>query len=107
MSQGKILRVKYGYNPNSSSIGSETTGAIADLLRNASKSSSVLMEKTTTSLGGSSFWSTFSQYSTLDLIKYSLGSIFAAIIIFFVSKKLYFKIKFKIRKNKKKHENKI
>jgi len=76
MTRGKILRIKQGYNPNSSSIGSETTGAVAGLLQTGSE-----------------------KLSTVSFIRYTLGVIIGIIVVCFVARKFYYIIKYRAKKN--------
>ena len=87
MSAGKILKIKQGYNPNSSSIGSETTGAVSETLQVATNTA---------------------KFSIIDLLRYLIGILIAAIVIFWVSKIIFYKIKKRAKnKKKKKHGKKI
>lgn len=53
MNKGNILKIKYGYNPNSSDVGSETSGVLSEVLKNALNGSANASAGNTTTLAHS------------------------------------------------------
>ena len=109
--KGKILKVKYGYNPNSSSIGSETTGAVANFLKsasaNATSTTTQVIEATTKAtpqVAGATekavqaanaavgTTNTMVQTGLVQWLKYMALVAIGAVVIIFVAWKFYTKI---------------
>jgi hypothetical protein len=113
--KGKILRVKYGYNPNSSSVGSATSGLMAESLKNAINSSktnsSVLADllginisktanaTTTTTLTQSTTGSSWLMGGgVLDTLIYVVSAAITSVIIYFTAKKIARAIRKKLKR---------
>jgi hypothetical protein len=114
MNKGRILRVKYGYNPNSSSVGSATSGLMAESLQNAinkSTNSSVLADllginlsksanaTTTTTLSQSTAGGSWLMGGgILDTLIYVVSAAITSVIIYFTAKKIARTIRRKMKK---------
>lgn len=116
--KGKVLKVKYGYNPNSSSVGSATSGLMAESLKNAinttKTNSSVLADllginisksanaTTTTTLQKAAADSSFSWLvqngGILNTLEYLLSAAITSVVIYFTAKRVARAIRAKMRK---------